>query len=122
MILAYKYKAISVKKLSKLSLKEVYTYFGKNTFRFLVEAICLLTSKSILPHRKTVNIGVVDARDLTSNLTQINRLNLLLKDTVIYIRQFNNAKNGKQSDRNTKFIFTPRELQKADPPKNIRYE
>jgi hypothetical protein len=122
MILSYKDKAISVKKLSKLNLTDVYAYFGDDTFKFLIEAICLLTSKSVLPHRKTVNIGVVEARELTSNLTQISRLNKLLKETVVYIRQFHNAKKGKQVDRNVKFIFTSWDLECHNPPRYIRYE
>jgi hypothetical protein len=124
MIVKYKDKAISTKKLAYLTFSEVYSYFYTDTFRFLVECICLLTSDNLLPLRKKKlpDIGVIEARLIFSHIEQIKKLETLLKETILYQQQFKYMKkHGKQIKRHAKFSFEKEDLKKEYPPREVVY-
>lgn len=124
MIIKYKNKAISTKKLARLTILEVHSYFYKDTFRFLVETICLLTADNILTYRKTEmsKLNIIQMRRLTSHITQLNKIQKLLHELVLYNYQFITAKNnnGKQHNRSRKYIFTSKDLREDYPPRDIQ--
>lgn len=124
MIVKYKDRAISTKKLAYLSLTEVYSYFYTDTFRFLVECICLLTSENILSLRKIkINqIGVIESRLIFSHVKHIKNLQGLLIEVINYQQQFDYIKkHGRPNKRLPAFSFTKDQLKKAYAPRDIVY-
>ncbi len=123
MIVKYKDKAISTKKLSQLSFPDVYSYFYKDTFKFLVECVCLLVADNVLKYRKKAptEIGVIENRLLISHISQIIKIERLLNETIYYHYQFNHAKKngGELSPRVKAFLFTKKDLQKKYPPREV---
>lgn len=124
MIIKYKDRAISTKKLAYLSLAEVYSYFYTDTFRFLVECICLLTSDNILSLRKKKlnQIGIIQGRLIASHAKHIKCLQNLLVELIKYQNQFDyTKKHGRPDKRLPQFAFTKEQLKKAHPPREVVY-